>query len=152
MSTAEEIQQSFKDLQAEMSEVVLVKSRYSRKYCLVYCAADTCCLKRVPGLAKTLMVETLSTCVQAEYSRIHLHRICSLVMSRGLRSSIRKRSFSVRPGPVFANIVLADEINRAPAKVQAALLEAMQEKAGHSWGSNPSAAAAFLGARNAKPH
>ncbi len=75
-------------------------------------------LEGVPGLAKTLAIKTLAQLVAAKYSRI----IGTLIYS------VKNESFEVKKGPIFANFVLADEINRAPAKVQSALLEAMQER------------------------
>lgn len=85
-------------------------------------------LEGVPGLAKTLAIKTLSQLIDAEYSRIQFTPdllpadvIGTLVYSQ------KDEKFHVKKGPVFANFVLADEINRAPAKVQSALLEAMQE-------------------------
>ena len=85
-------------------------------------------LEGVPGLAKTLAIKTLSELIDAKYSRIQFTPdllpadvIGTMVYSQ------KDESFSVKKGPVFANFVLADEINRAPAKVQSALLEAMQE-------------------------
>ena len=129
MSTAEEIQQSFKDLQAEMSKVIVGQEQILEKVLLGLLCSGHVLLEGVPGLAKTLMVETLSTCVQAEYSRIQFTPDMLPGDVTGTQIfNPKEGSFSVRPGPVFANIVLADEINRAPAKVQAALLEAMQEK------------------------
>src|SRR5207247_3487063 len=83
----------------------------------------------VPGLAKTLSVETLSAAVGGSYSRIQFTPDLipsDIVGTRIYRPS--KEAFSVELGPVFANFVLADEINRAPAKVQSALLEVMAER------------------------
>jgi len=86
-------------------------------------------LEGVPGLAKTLAIKTLSELIQGHFSRIQFTPdllpadvIGTMVYSQ------RKEEFSINKGPVFANFVLADEINRAPAKVQSALLEAMQER------------------------
>ncbi|MBI2407999.1 MAG: MoxR family ATPase [Gemmatimonadetes bacterium] len=86
-------------------------------------------LEGVPGLAKTLTVRTLAETISTSFSRIQFTPdllpadvVGTQVFDQGTAT------FSVKPGPIFANIVLADEINRAPAKVQAALLEAMQEK------------------------
>ena len=86
-------------------------------------------LEGVPGLAKTLAIKTLSSLVDAQYSRIQFtpDLLPSDVIGT-LIYSIKKESFEVKKGPIFANFVLADEINRAPAKVQSALLEAMQER------------------------
>jgi len=86
-------------------------------------------LEGLPGLAKTLAIKTLSQAVHAEYSRIQFTP--DLLPADIIGTMIYNPStnnFSVRKGPIFANFVLADEINRAPAKVQSALLEAMQER------------------------
>ena len=86
-------------------------------------------LEGVPGLAKTLAIKTLASLIDAQYSRVQFTTdllpadvICTMVYSQ------KDETFQVKKGPVFANFVLADEINRAPAKVQSALLEAMQER------------------------
>ena len=86
-------------------------------------------LEGVPGLAKTLAIKTLASLIDAQYSRIQFtpdllpaDAIGTMVYSQ------KDETFQVKKGPVFANFVLADEINRAPAKVQSALLEAMQER------------------------
>ena len=86
-------------------------------------------LEGVPGLAKTLAIKTLSELVDADYSRIQFTPdLLPADVIGTLIYSIKKESFEVKKGPIFANFVLADEINRAPAKVQSALLEAMQER------------------------
>lgn len=86
-------------------------------------------LEGVPGLAKTLAIKTLSKLVDADYSRIQFTPdLLPADVVGTLIYSIKNESFEVKKGPVFANFVLADEINRAPAKVQSALLEAMQER------------------------
>ena len=86
-------------------------------------------LEGVPGLAKTLAIKTLASLIDAQYSRVQFNPdllpadvIGTMVYSQ------KDETFQVKKGPVFANFVLADEINRAPAKVQSALLEAMQER------------------------
>ena len=85
-------------------------------------------LEGVPGLAKTLAIKTLAGLVDAEYSRIQFTPdLLPADVVGTLIYSQKEESFQVKKGPVFANFVLADEINRAPAKVQSALLEAMQE-------------------------
>ena len=86
-------------------------------------------LEGVPGLAKTLAIKTLSKLVDADYSRIQFTPdLLPADVVGTLIYSIKNESFEVKKGPVFANFVLADEINRAPAKVQSALLEAMLER------------------------
>lgn len=85
-------------------------------------------LEGVPGLAKTLAIKTLSQLIDADYSRIQFTPdLLPADVIGTLIYSQKDESFHVKKGPVFANFVLADEINRAPAKVQSALLEAMQE-------------------------
>lgn len=86
-------------------------------------------LEGVPGLAKTLAIKTLSDLIKGDYSRIQFtpDLLPADVIGTMIYSQ-KKEEFSIRKGPVFANLILADEINRAPAKVQSALLEAMQER------------------------
>ena len=86
-------------------------------------------LEGVPGLAKTLAIKTLADLIKADFSRIQFTPdllpadvIGTMIFSQ------KQEAFNIRKGPIFANFVLADEINRAPAKVQSALLEAMQER------------------------
>ncbi|NLO18922.1 MAG: MoxR family ATPase [Ignavibacteria bacterium] len=86
-------------------------------------------LEGVPGLAKTLAIKTLSSAIDAQFSRIQFTP--DLLPADLIGTMIynqRKEEFVVRKGPIFANFILADEINRSPAKVQSALLEAMQER------------------------
>ena len=86
-------------------------------------------LEGVPGLAKTLAINTLSKAVQGSFSRIQFTPdLLPADVVGTVIYNMSKQEFSTKKGPVFANFVLADEINRAPAKVQSALLEAMQEK------------------------
>lgn len=85
-------------------------------------------LEGVPGLAKTLAIKTLAQLIEADYSRIQFTPdLLPADVIGTLIYSQKEEKFQVKKGPVFANFVLADEINRAPAKVQSALLEAMQE-------------------------
>ena len=86
-------------------------------------------LEGVPGLAKTLAVKTLADLIEADYSRIQFtpDLLPADVIGTMIYSQ-KKEEFHIRKGPVFANFILADEINRAPAKVQSTLLEAMQER------------------------
>ena len=86
-------------------------------------------LEGVPGLAKTLAIKTLASLVDAKFSRIQFTPdLLPADVTGTLIYSIKNESFEVKKGPIFSNFVLADEINRAPAKVQSALLEAMQER------------------------
>jgi len=86
-------------------------------------------LEGVPGLAKTLAINTLSKAVRGSFSRIQFTPdLLPADVTGTLIYNMKENDFSIKKGPIFANFVLADEINRAPAKVQSALLEAMQEK------------------------
>lgn len=86
-------------------------------------------LEGVPGLAKTLAIKTLSQIIDAKYSRIQFTPdLLPADVIGTMIYSMRNEQFQVKKGPIFSNFVLADEINRAPAKVQSALLEAMQER------------------------
>ncbi|MDD2995158.1 MAG: AAA family ATPase [Paludibacter sp.] len=86
-------------------------------------------LEGVPGLAKTLAIKTLSDLIRCDFSRIQFtpDLLPADVIGTMIYSQ-KKEEFSIKKGPIFANLILADEINRAPAKVQSALLEAMQER------------------------
>lgn len=86
-------------------------------------------LEGVPGLAKTLAIKSLAELIDAKYSRIQFTPdLLPADVVGTMVYSVKNESFQVKKGPIFANFVLADEINRAPAKVQSALLEAMQER------------------------
>lgn len=86
-------------------------------------------LEGVPGLAKTLAIKTLAQLIDAKYSRIQFTPdLLPGDVNGTMIYSVKNEQFQVKKGPIFANFVLADEINRAPAKVQSALLEAMQER------------------------
>ncbi len=86
-------------------------------------------LEGVPGLAKTLAIKTLAQLIDAKYSRIQFTPdLLPADVVGTMIYSVKNEAFQVKKGPVFANFVLADEINRAPAKVQSSLLEAMQER------------------------
>src|SRR5258706_9954317 len=109
---------------------VIVGQRYILERMLVGLLADGhILLEGVPGLAKTLAVKTIAETIDAKFQRIQFTP--DLLPSDLIGTLIynpKSGDFSIKKGPIFANIILADEINRAPAKVQSALLEAMQEK------------------------
>ncbi len=109
---------------------IIVGQQYLVERLLIGLLADGhILLEGVPGLAKTTSVITLAKTVQAKYQRIQFTPdLLPADLLGTLIYNPRSSDFSVRKGPIFANIILADEINRAPAKVQSALLECMQEK------------------------
>jgi MoxR-like ATPase len=139
MQTAEDIRllnskiqhnASFIDrLRAELSKVVVGQLYMVDRLMIGLLSNGHVLLEGVPGLAKTLTIKSLAQAVQAKFSRIQFTP--DLLPADVIGTMIynqQRNEFLIRKGPIFANFILADEINRAPAKVQSALLEAMQEK------------------------
>jgi MoxR-like ATPase len=117
------------DLLAEINKVMVGQETLVERVLIGLLADGHILLEGVPGLAKTLLVKTISEAIQAEFSRIQFTP--DLLPADLIGTQIynpRSGEFSIHQGPLFANLILADEINRAPAKVQSALLEAMQER------------------------
>ena len=116
-------------LSLEMGKVIVGQKHLVENLFIGLLAGGHILLEGVPGLAKTLAINTLSQAVNAKFSRIQFTPdLLPADVTGTLIYSQKNERFEVRKGPVFANFVLADEINRSPAKVQSALLEAMQEK------------------------
>ena len=116
-------------LNAESSKVIVGQNYMLERLLIGLLANGHVLLEGLPGLAKTLAIKTLSSAVDAKFSRIQFTP--DLLPADIIGTMIynpAKNDFFVRKGPIFANFILADEINRAPAKVQSALLEAMQER------------------------
>lgn len=116
-------------LKTEMDKVIVGQNHMMDRLLIGLLSNGHILLEGVPGLAKTLAINTLAKCVDAQFSRIQFTP--DLLPADLIGTMIynqKQEQFSIRKGPIFANFVLADEINRAPAKVQSALLEAMQEK------------------------
>ena len=125
-----EKQSSFVDALVMGMDKVIVGQKHLVESLLIGLLSDGhILLEGVPGLAKTLAIKTLSDLIKCDYSRIQFtpDLLPADVIGTMIYSQ-KKEEFSIRKGPIFANLVLADEINRAPAKVQSALLEAMQER------------------------
>ncbi len=125
-----EKQSSFVDALTMGMDKVIVGQKHLVESLLIGLLSDGhILLEGVPGLAKTLAIKTLSDLIKGNYSRIQFtpDLLPADVIGTMIYSQ-KKEEFSIRKGPIFANLVLADEINRAPAKVQSALLEAMQER------------------------
>ena len=129
---AEKIQTENQIIQLVRKEIekVIVGQSYMLDRLLIALLADGhILLEGVPGLAKTLAIKSLSNTMDALFSRIQFTPdLLPADVTGTLVYNQKSESFSVKKGPIFANFVLADEINRAPAKVQSALLEAMEEK------------------------
>ena len=121
---------SFVDLLSMEMSKVIVGQKYMVERLIIGLLSDGhILLEGVPGLAKTLAIKTLASTVDASFSRIQFTPdLLPADLVGTMIYSQKKEEFSVKKGPIFANFILADEINRAPAKVQSALLEAMQEK------------------------
>lgn len=121
---------SFVDLLSmEMSKVIVGQKHLVENLEIALLSNGHILLEGMPGLAKTLAISTLSKAVSAQFSRIQFTPdLLPADVTGTLIYSQKKEEFEVHKGPIFANFVLADEINRAPAKVQSALLEAMQER------------------------
>lgn len=118
-----------KTLRTEISRIISGQARLIDRLILAMIADGHVLLEGVPGLAKTLAVKTLAQSLDGTFARIQFTP--DLLPADIVGTSIynpNEHTFSVKQGPVFANLVLADEINRAPAKVQSALLECMQER------------------------
>lgn len=116
-------------LNAEMDKVIVGQKHMVERLLIGLLSNGHILLEGVPGLAKTLAINTLSKCVDAQFSRIQFTPdLLPADLVGTMIYNQKKEEFTVRKGPLFANFILADEINRAPAKVQSALLEAMQEK------------------------
>ncbi|MBR3013007.1 MAG: MoxR family ATPase [Bacteroidales bacterium] len=116
-------------LSLEMGKVIVGQKHLVENLFIGLLAGGHILLEGVPGLAKTLAINTLAQAVNAKFSRIQFTPdLLPADVTGTLIYSQKNERFEVRKGPVFANFVLADEINRSPAKVQSALLEAMQEK------------------------
>lgn len=116
-------------LTAEMKKVIVGQKHMVERLLIGLLGQGHILLEGVPGLAKTLAINTLSKAVHGSFSRIQFTPdLLPADVVGTMIYNIKENDFSIKKGPIFANFVLADEINRAPAKVQSALLEAMQEK------------------------
>jgi MoxR-like ATPase len=116
-------------IQQEMAKVIVGQDRMVERLLIALLANGHILLEGVPGLAKTLAIKTLADTIGGEFSRVQFTPdLLPADITGTMIYNQKTQSFSVTKGPVFANFVLADEINRAPAKVQSALLEAMQER------------------------
>ena len=113
----------------EMNKVIVGQKHMSERLLVALLSNGHVLLEGVPGLAKTLAISTLAKTIDARFSRLQFTPDLLPADITGTQIySPKKEKFSIKKGPIFANFILADEINRAPAKVQSALLEAMQER------------------------
>ena len=128
----ESIQNSVADIRKQTAKVIVGQEQVVEEMLVSLLCKGHCLLTGVPGLAKTLLVSTLGSILGLKFQRIQFTpdlMPTDIVGSEILQSGDgANRGFEFVPGPIFANLILADEINRTPPKTQAALLEAMQEK------------------------
>ncbi|WP_456376848.1 AAA family ATPase [Lutibacter sp.] len=116
-------------LMMEMNKVIVGQKHMIERLLIGLLGNGHILLEGVPGLAKTLAINTLAKAIDAKFSRIQFTPdLLPADVIGTMIYSVKDNDFTIKKGPIFANFVLADEINRAPAKVQSALLEAMQER------------------------
>jgi MoxR-like ATPase len=129
VEAADALKEAYKHIVSEIGKVIIGQDEVVKSVLVSIFSNGHCLLVGVPGLAKTLLVQTVAQVLHLDFSRIQFTP--DLMPSDIIGSEIlgEDRNFKFIPGPVFSNIILADEINRTPPKTQAALLEAMQEKA-----------------------
>lgn len=129
VAAAEALTTSYQKLKAEISKVVIGQDDTVRLLLTAIFCQGHCLLVGVPGLAKTLLIQTIAGALDLDFSRIQFTPDLMPSDILGSETLDQERNFKFIKGPVFANIILADEINRTPPKTQSALLEAMQEYA-----------------------
>src|SRR6478672_5940223 len=127
------VQGAFKEIKKQLGRVIVGQDHVIEELLIALFSKGHCILEGVPGLAKTLMNSTLAKCLSLDFSRIQFTPDLMPADITGTEvieenRSTGAREFKFIAGPLFANVILADEINRTPPKTQAALLEAMQER------------------------
>jgi len=125
---ADALHQAYRDLSSEISKIIIGQDEVVRLVLTAIFSQGHCLLVGVPGLAKTLLIQTIASSLDMSFNRIQFTPDLMPSDIVGSETMDQNRQFQFVKGPVFANIVLADEINRTPPKTQAALLEAMQEQ------------------------
>ncbi|MEI7979411.1 MAG: MoxR family ATPase [Bacteroidota bacterium] len=129
VEAAEALHQKFNELKKEISKVIVGQNHVVEALLISIFSNGHTLMIGLPGLAKTLLVKTLSEVLDLNFNRIQFTPDLMPSDITGTEILNEKREFQFLKGPIFSNIILADEINRTPPKTQAALLEAMQEKA-----------------------
>ena len=127
------LKSAFDDIKTQLTRVIVGQDQVIEELLIALFSRGHCMLEGVPGLAKTLMISTLARCLSLEFSRIQFTpdlMPADITGTDFIEKNPSTGSFELlfRPGPLFSNMVLADEINRTPPRTQAALLEAMQER------------------------
>jgi MoxR-like ATPase len=127
VAAADALKQKYQELSKEIGKIIVGQEDTVKLLLTAIFCQGHCLLVGVPGLAKTLLVQTLASALDLDYKRIQFTPDLMPSDILGAETLDKDRNFKFIKGPIFANIVLADEINRTPPKTQAALLEAMQE-------------------------
>jgi MoxR-like ATPase len=133
LEAVKKLKDAFSEIKKQLTRVIVGQDQVIEELLIALFSRGHCILEGVPGLAKTLMISTLSKCLALDFSRIQFtpdlmpSDITGTEVIEENRST-GQREFKFLAGPLFANVILADEINRTPPKTQAALLEAMQER------------------------
>src|SRR5712691_3888917 len=133
LDAVRKLKEAFADIKKQLARVIVGQDQVIEELLIALFSRGHCILEGVPGLAKTLMISTLAKTLSLAFSRIQFtpdlmpSDITGTEVIEENRST-GHREFKFLEGPVFANVILADEINRTPPKTQAALLEAMQER------------------------
>jgi len=143
----EQFQQVFKRLEAELQKVIVGHNDLIRKVLIAFFAGGHVLLEGVPGLGKTLLVKALSHALGLSFKRIQFTpdlMPSDIVGTEVLADTSGQREFQFKKGPIFAHVVLADEINRATPKTQSAVLEAMEERQVTIFGESHLLASPFI--------
>jgi MoxR-like ATPase len=127
VETADSLFKTYRRLNDEITKVIIGQDEVVKLLLTAIFCQGHCLLVGVPGLAKTLLIHTISSVLDLKFSRIQFTPDLMPSDITGSETMDKERNFKFVKGPIFANIILADEINRTPPKTQAALLEAMQE-------------------------
>ncbi len=132
LKAVEQLNEAYRKIRTEIGKVIIGQDKVIEQLLIAFLSSGHCLLVGVPGLAKTLLISTLANILDLDFNRIQFTP--DLMPSDITGTEIieedqasRKREFKFVKGPIFANVILADEINRTPPKTQAALLQAMQE-------------------------
>jgi len=133
LEAVRKLRDGFNDIKRQLGRVIVGQDQVIEELLIALFSRGHCILEGVPGLAKTLMISTLAKCLSLDFSRIQFTPDLMPADITGTEileenRSTGQREFKFLQGPLFANVILADEINRTPPKTQAALLEAMQER------------------------
>jgi MoxR-like ATPase len=133
MEAVKKLREAFANINKQLSRVIVGQHEVIEQLLIAMFSRGHCMLEGVPGLAKTLMISTLAKCLSLSFSRVQFTPDLMPADITGTEvieenRSTGAREFKFIAGPLFANVILADEINRTPPKTQAALLEAMQER------------------------